>query len=401
MKVLFIAYQEASNPLMKNSQALPYINGLEKFGVEFVLMTYESEDSLKKSRNFMEAENSNIKWEYEKYCKKAGVLATIIDILKGMLKVVFILTKNKISLIHARSTIAAIISLIPAKMFGVKIFYDTRGLLAEKYVAGGFIKRGCITYRLLKKIEFYLLKKVDYFTVETEKHAGLLKRFDKLLSKKMGVIPCCVDLNRFKLYKREIEFADKHKINNEFVLTYLGKTGTWHLIDKMFDFFMVLEKRINGAVFLFLTQDDPAVILDKAREKLIDINLIKIVKPENEDIPKFLCNSHAGIFFVNPYKGYNSTHIKYSEYLGCGLPVVVNKGIGDTDMLNKKHSVGVNVKEFSDKEYNYAVIMLESMIKRNQNHDELGKRCNEVAKLHYSLDMGVSKYMQIYRNLCH
>jgi glycosyltransferase involved in cell wall biosynthesis len=115
-----------------------------------------------------------------------------------------------------------------------------------------------------------------------------------------------------------------------------------------------------------------------------------------EEVPAFLAEATAGIFFITPYKRYNSSPIKFGEYLGCGLPVVINAGIGDTEFITREEKVGVVVNDFSKPCYESAIKELMVLLKENDN---LKSRCRAAAEKYLSLDIGVEKYLQIYQRL--
>ena len=61
------------------------------------------------------------------------------------------------------------------------------------------------------------------------------------------------------------------------------------------------------------------------------------------DIPGALSGSDMSVmFYKRELSGAGCSPIKFAESLACGLPVVVNSGIGDTGEIIKKEGIGVN-----------------------------------------------------------
>jgi len=59
-----------------------------------------------------------------------------------------------------------------------------------------------------------------------------------------------------------------------------------------------------------------------------------------------------GIAFYRPgISRLGTSPVKVSEYLSCGLPVIINAGIGDTDRVIAQEDVGALVRDFNDDEY--------------------------------------------------
>lgn len=392
MNALFIAYHSASFPIME-SQGFSYLRGLSKQGINYSLLTFETKDSIVESCRRISELGMPVKWRYLFYHKRPRLLATALDIICGIFTVLFALKKDKITVIHARGVIPALIGFLPAKILGAKLFFDTRGLLADKYVGGGLLSQKSPTYRIIRRGEDFLLKRSDYFTVETHKHASVIRDcYNNGLSEKMGVIPSCVDTDKF--YSLPKPYG--HNGNARLGLVYVGRIGTWYLIAEMLDFFNVLSAHIPGLHFIFITHDDPGPLYSIARNKGINASKIAVKKIETGKIPAFLREAGAGISFINPYKRYNSSPIKFGEYLASGIPVIINSGIGDCDEIILKEKVGVIINDFSFGAYEKAAEELNLFLSEGE---ALRQRCVEAAKKHLSLEMGVNKYLDIYRRI--
>ncbi len=389
--VLFIAYHPASYPIM-DSQGMAYLKGIMDSGVNYHLLTFEKNDTLDDSKKYIGSQEKKFYWNYLIYHQKPRFLAKLLDIICGIFRTTILIKKNNIKMIHARGLVPAAIAFIPAKLFRRKIFFDTRGLLADKYVGGGLIKTNSALYKIMKYAESFLLKHVDYFTVETLSHAKIIEGEDLNFTKKMGIIPCCVDTKKFdySLYRLNDQF------NGKINLVYLGKFGTWYLIDEMLDFFKALSRESAGAKFTFITQDDASTIYSRLNEKGISKDKILIKKIAREDVPAELSQGSVGIFFINPYERHNSFPIKYGEYLASGLPVVINSGIGDTDLITRKEKIGIVIDEFSPETYKKTAQQLIELLKEGGN---LRARCKQAAIKYLSLESGIEKYTKIYQKL--
>lgn len=397
MNTLFIAYHAASNPIME-SQGFPYMRGLSREGIRYSLLTFEPKEKLADSIKLISELDMPLRWKHLAYHNKPRHLATFYDIAFGILIVAFIIKKDKIKLLHARGFIAALIAFLPAKIFRIKILFDTRGLLADKYVCGGLLDKKGLTYKVMRLCEDMLIRRSDSFTIETNRHAkaiidsqdfGTLNDTNGVLSK-MNVIPCCVDTDKFdyRLYAPRAE--------NKFNLVFLGKIETWYLIDKMLDFFVVASKEIIPLKFTFITESEPAHIYAAIRKKAIDESNITIRKVNPKEIPALLSDAKASVFFMNTYKQYSFLPIKFGESLSCGLPVIINAGIGDCDEIVLEEKAGVVINDFSSREYERATKELTALF---SEEDKLRQRCRDVAKKYLSLEMGVARYRDIYKKL--
>lgn len=390
MNVLFIAYQAASDPLME-SQGFSYMREIaRKQGVQYSLLTFETKESLAGSMEYIASFKHSIRWKYLMYRNRPRFPATCLNVILGIGAVFSISMKNKIDAVHARGLIPALIAYFPIKLLNIKFFFDTRGLLAEKYVGGELLSKHGFLYKMMCWGENMLLEKCDYFTVETHRHAEVIKELSDRLVDKMEVIPCCVDMDKFGYVQ------NKKNDSGYFKLVYLGKSETWYLISEMLDFFKVMCRDIPNSVFVFLTQNEPSLFLEAARKKGISDARIRVVRPQRGAVSELLAEADAGIFFINPYKRYNSSPVKFGEYLACGLPVLVNSGIGDCDEIIINERIGVVINEFSEEEYKRAIYELKELLSEGE---VLRMRCRDSASKYFDLKMGAEKYSAIYARI--
>lgn len=389
MNILFIAYQAASSSVME-SQGLAYMKDLCGKGARYSLLTFETKETIGDSKNCITKTGMRLRWRHLKYHSAHRFLATCLDIFCGIFTAAFIIWKDRINVIHARGFISAVIAFPPARALGVRLLFDTRGLLADKYVGGGLLNKGSFTYKIMRRYEDLLVKKSDFFTIETHRHADIIRSSHSGLSDKMMVIPCCVDINMFN-YK-----LCPANSRNGLSLVYMGKVGTWYLIEEMFDFFERINSGIENSHFTFITESKPEYLYSAARSRGIDESRILVKRAERQMVSNLLSYADTGVFFINPYKRYNSSPIKFGEYLACGLPVVINSGIGDCDEIVLKERIGVVINDFSSNEYDRAIKELRALLSEGE---ALKKRCRSIAEKYFSLEIGINRYWDIYNML--
>jgi glycosyltransferase involved in cell wall biosynthesis len=118
---------------------------------------------------------------------------------------------------------------------------------------------------------------------------------------------------------------------------------------------------------------------------------------KSEDVPSFLSAADAGISFIKPcFSKLASSPTKNAEYLACGLPMIINAGIGDSDALIGE-GVGTLVTEFNEAEYEKAIASILGLVQRPE---EIRARTREVAERFFSLKLvGGKRYARLYERL--
>jgi hypothetical protein len=85
---------------------------------------------------------------------------------------------------------------------------------------------------------------------------------------------------------------------------------------------------------------------------------------------------------------------KLGEFLACGRPIVVNKGLGDMDKFIEEFEVGVildgSQKNLVDSASKLANLLLDP---------ETPLRCRALAEKYFSMEKGAKKYLDIYSQM--
>jgi glycosyltransferase involved in cell wall biosynthesis len=177
-----------------------------------------------------------------------------------------------------------------------------------------------------------------------------------------AVIPCGVDLDRFRpdppgdLPGPLRPFAGKR------LYTYLGATGTWYLRDAMLDFGAAAVAADPEACLVLLTEDPGGALAAALAARGVPADRFLVARAPHAEVPRWLAPSRAGVFFIRSCRSKKaSCPTKLGEFLGCGVPVVVNDGVGDMGALVRGSRVGVVVEGFGVEEFRRARADLDAL----------------------------------------
>jgi glycosyltransferase involved in cell wall biosynthesis len=166
----------------------------------------------------------------------------------------------------------------------------------------------------------------------------------------------------------------------------------------MADFFAVLLRRKPEAAFLWLTQSKHDRLERVMQARGIDHNHYRIVASPPEDVPEYLAAADAGLAFIKPcFSKLASSPTKYAEYLGCGLPIIINSGIGDSDALVTDLRTGVLINEFTESGYLEAIDELAGFAARPELTRQRVRKVSE--QLFDLRTVGVERYSRLYRRV--
>ncbi|MDX6499474.1 MAG: hypothetical protein QOG23_2734 [Blastocatellia bacterium] len=403
-RVLYISYNGMLDALGQ-SQVIPYLKELSRAGVRFTLLSFEGPKAYtSKGREMceqlrIELAGFGIDWHFLRYHKRPSLPATSYDVLAGIRYGGRLVQSKRIEMVHARSHIPATIALRLKRRFGLKMIFDVRGLMAEEYVDANHWKKGNAPYRLTKAMESRALQASDGIVTLTEKIWPEIKDWPGLRNRDVihEVVPCCTDLDRFRFLQSE---RDRMRVDlglqDRFVLVYSGSIGGWYLTDKAADFFVGLLKRKANGHFLWLTGGDKALIEKLMSDRDVNLNQFTIRNVQTAEVAGYLSAADVGIAFYKPtFSRLATSPVKVSEYLACGLPVIVNAGVGDSDDFVAAHNVGAVVKDFNEGEYERTLTTIEALLAGG-----IRERSRTVAETYFDVkSVGLERYSRMYERV--
>ena len=402
---LYISYDGMTDPLGQ-SQVIPYLAGLAAEGYNITILSFEKQDAFDKSSRLIAdiLAKKNIKWVPLFYTKNPPVLSTLWDISRMMGQADKLHRENNFSIIHCRSYISALAGMHMKSKFGTKFIFDMRGFWANERVDGNIWKLSNplfkTIYNYFKKKEKEFLENADQVVTLTYAAREEIHTWKNIKNNPVpiSVIPCCVDMEKFKLEKIDQTLKlqlrkDLGLENAGYVLAYLGSLGTWYMLEEMLDFFKVLLTRKPNAKLLFVTNNPLEGIMTAVESRGIDKNAVLVTKSPFEKVPTYLSLADSSIFFIKPaYSKKGSSPIKQGELMSMGIPVVCNANVGDTEWIVRKYGSGIVVDDFSNKSYEKAA---DELLKSNFDPAHIIKGASE----YFSLEVGVTEYLEIYNKL--
>ena len=404
-RVLFISYNGMLEPLGQ-TQVLPYLRALAKRGVRFTLLSFE------RARAFepegveqcealrRQLQEQGIEWHWLRYHQRPSIPATIYDVLAGIRKAGSLVQQNKIEMVHARSHIPGTIALALKKRFGTKMIFDLRGLMAEEYVDAEHWRKDSLRYRISKSAERQILGATDGIVTLTERIWPIIREWEGLRGRSPHheVIPCCVDLDRFRFDERErVRRRQELGLTDQFTLVYSGSLAGWNLTEKISDFFVSFVRRNSSAHLLWLTTGNHEQVRELMKSRGIGTEQYSVLAVAAAEVPSYLAAADAGLALVKRcISKLASSPTKNGEYLACGLPLILNTGIGDSDALVNDWRAGVLLSDFTEDQYALAADSIEAMAAAPGARDKVRRVAEQVFNLE---TVAAERYASLYERV--
>ncbi|HVF29353.1 MAG TPA: glycosyltransferase family 4 protein [Pyrinomonadaceae bacterium] len=404
VKTLYVCYFGIQQALVQ-TQVLPYLRELRKEAVEVSFLTFEPEPAAEAFAQIKkDLATEGIDWSWLRYHKRPSSIATAWDIFRGAIFIRSFISRERPEILHGRVHVPTLMAALARKFSShkPKLLFDIRGFFPEEYTDAGIWPEGGWLYRSAKRVERWLLKESDAFIVLTEKAREILFPESKETGidrqgRPVEVIPCCVDLTRFRVESASTreELRERIGAGHRPVVVYVGSFGGWYLTDQMIDFFRTARERDPRVFVLILTQRDADKVGERLRDRGFSSTDFYVASVPPHDVPKYLAAADLAISFIKAcYSKLSSSPTKIAEYLAAGLPIVANSGVGDIDALIRDNDVGFILEDFDRESYLEALPLIDSL------SPELADRCRRLAEREFELTaVGGARYNQIYRRL--
>ena len=404
-RVLFISYNGMLDPLGQ-SQVIPYLRELARRGVRFTLLSFERPkaftpagiahcDQLREK-----LKNHGIEWHWLRYHQRPSIPATMYDVMAGYRKAGALVRRNRIEMVHARGHIPATIALGLKRRFGIKMIFDLRGLMAEEYVDAQHWREGGLPYRMTKATERRILAATDGIVTLTERIWPIIKEWKGLRGRAVHheVIPCCVDLSLFRFSDAErTRRRSELGLGDRLTMVYSGSLDGWYLTEKMADFFASFLKRNREAHLLWLTTGSHDRVRELMQSRNVESKNFSVQAVASSEVPSYLAAADVGLAFIKRcVSKVASSPTKNGEYLACGLPLVINAGVGDSDLLVNDWKAGVLIDDFSEDDYARAAREIETIVQ----DPKVRASARLVAEQVFDLNtIGAERYASLYERV--
>ena len=405
--VLFISYDGMTDPLGQ-SQVIPYLAGLRKFGYNITILSCEKKEVYHKRKEAVALiiEAAGLQWVPLMYTKKPPVLSTLFDIIQLKKAAKKIHLNHTVDMVHTRPGIPSLVGFWLKQKYQVRFLNDIREFYADSRIDGGMWPQTNFVYktiyRYFKKNEEKQVKYSDGIVCLTYAAEKIIQQWPVYNSKiSLQVIPCSVDLDLFdpssikEEQKTELR-KDLGILPGDKIFTYLGSIGGWYLTDEMMKMCSVISRHIPAARFLFISPHLHDTITAAAAKQGLEVGKIITQHASRNEVPLLLSLGEYAVFFIKPcYSKQSSSPTKHGEIMAMGIPVITNDGVGDVKEIVQKYNGGYVISEFSTGSY----AAIAASIAAGKTFDPVEIR--KGAAQFYSLEEAIKKYAEMYAAILH
>ncbi|MEO6671535.1 MAG: glycosyltransferase [Ferruginibacter sp.] len=402
-KILFISYDGMTDPLGQ-SQVIPYLIGLSKFGYQFTILSCDKPDHFSANKEYVEGllKGFYVEWVSIPYHKNPPVISSVYDYLRLKQAAKTLHKKRNYDMVHTRPGLPTLVALWMKKKYGVRFLNDVRGFWADERVDGGMwnLKNPVYKkiYHFFKQHEYECLEKADHITCLTHaaKKEMLCWKNIKGQPLPIDVIPCSADLDLFNPLNVDAslkkQFRDDLNIKDtDIIFTYLGSIGGWYLIKEMMQFCKLIADRMPEARFLFISPHRHEQIVAAAAQFGLPLEKIITTHAQRHEVPVLLSFSNYSLFFIKKcFSKISSSPTKHGEIMAMQIPLITNAGVGDIKEIVEEYDAGIVLNDLSE---NSMQLAAEKIVNKPVFDKQ---KIRQGAEAIYSLEKAVLAYKLVY-----
>lgn len=381
--IIIYTFQSLEDPLIKGL-ILEYLKTHKGSGQELVfhLLTHEQKEftldpeqiAVKKT----DLLNFNIQWYPIKYRSGAFIiLKKAFNFVQTFFIALKIKWKYNPVAIMGFLAIAGGYSYILSKLLSLKLIVYCFEPHSEYMIDFDIWKKSSLKYKLLKKFELLQIRNSEFIVVPNNYTKLLVERFRN--SANLYVCPISINTDSMVFDRAARERIRKSlKAEQKTIIIYTGKFGgIYYSGDEVSGFFAKLYSENKSLFFYVITPNVTEIKTSIAKYGLpsesVHISLTVSYPELNQHI------SAADIGFVAlpslPSQKYR-TPVKTAIYMSCGVPYIVNKGIGEDDLIATTKNVGVVINNL-DESASLIANKINSLLSGDPK--KLHQRCREEA----------------------
>lgn len=397
-RVQYVSYDGVLEPLGE-SQVVGY---LERLSPDFdvTLLSFEKRSHVRDAERLASMERrlrgAGIRWVRLRYHKAPPLISTAFDVLRGCCALVGRCWTRRPDIWHARGYVSALVALIARRFVGGAFLFDMRGFWADEKADAEHWSRRSAAYRSTKWLERWFFQSADGIVsltqVGLEALDGLGYRIPQGIP--VDVIPTCANLQRFTPGPKSAALVRTLGLSGQLVIGCVGTMSNWYLRVPMLEYAAFLIRRLPDVAVLIVTREDHDQLRADARRQGIDVDRLVITRAPFDQMPEFIRLMDLGMFFIKPTlskKGSAAT--KLAEFLACGVPVVINDGVGDSGAIVRERQVGVVLPALDAETFERTLERVTSLVRDEPTR----RRCRVAAADVFDLNRGAAKYRAVYR----
>lgn len=257
-----------------------------------------------------------------------------------------------------------------------------------------------LKYKILNKVEYLQATQANYVTGPTIHTISLLKKWNS--KAQLFRVPISVDTQKFTFSAIDRQqIRQQYQIpDNRYLMMYLGKfDGIYYSVQEVAAFCKRLVD-FDERIFIFTISPSPSQEIEQAylEAGLSNGDFVVLNKIPYDQIEGYISACDMGMVAIPPLDSQKyRTPVKIGNYLACGLPFLLNRGIADDDIMAEEENVGLVFESLDAKHFNAPLPKLKAFMEEDKV--ALRARCRAAAIKHRGIQNSVTVLQQMLNDI--
>lgn len=404
-KIIIYVYNSFEDPLLQSNLYQYLIDNGQSGKYEMLLITYEQKEYYinpeRKSVIKKDLAALGIYWRpLTWHSGSFKLIKKAYDLFLGTALIFFYRFFAGYSRLISLGTVAGSFAHLISRWFFMRHFLYQYEPHSEFLLDCGVWSKESKAYRLLNYLERRAGMKSAILATGTH---YMIQRLEEWKSPAaVYCVPSCVNetLFSFDAEKRLKIRSELGLSATEKVFIYIGKFGDIYYPPKTVAMVFKQFYDYNPTLFRFmiLSPQDNDLIKSTFIAAGIPPEKLYVSKVPFAEVPGYLSAADFGLVAVPPKPSQRfRSPIKVGEYLCCGLPYIVCRGVSEDDIWAEKENVGVVVSDFTATEMQAAVPKMLTILEEDKN--TLYVRCRQAGIAYRGLSVLKLSVREIFEKL--
>jgi len=303
--------------------------------------------------------------------------------------------KQSTFLLQSRTMVFSFLMPVLRMLPSFRYIHEARGTAITEYMyarKNGNGKPG--RYLLIRLREYMSLKLANKIICVSRCQKDFMMSEYGISKDKILVVPCAADSRSFYFSESLMHgMREELDISNRVVFLYSGRLDRlWHQSEVIFKTIKNINSALPESYFIMLTPNKNIAISLFTKHEIPDSDFM-VDYADNKEIVRFLNAADYGFLIREDSPiNHHASPTKFSEYVLCGLKVIMSDNIGDYSQFVKNHDCGV-IGEFSYDGLNIDCHSLQQVSQADK------QRISNIGKKYLSKDAYVSSIGSFIREL--
>lgn len=267
-----------------------------------------------------------------------------------------------------------------SKLFGLNLHtfcFEPHSLYMKEF---GIWSEKSLKYKILNFLEYRTAKASKQLTAPTIHTVKLLEEWQ--IKGKISNVPISVDTDKFTFSEKDrTRIRNRYKISEDrYVLLYLGKFNGIYYSEQAVAKFCKRLLAFDPRIFFLTISPSPSEEIAAAYLEvgLAQTDFVVLNKIPYDEIEGYISAADMGMLAIPPLDSQKyRTPVKIGNYLACGIPFMLNKGIADDDIMAEKEQVGVVLESLEAEDLSVPLQQLKAFMEEERT--SLQARCRAAA----------------------